>query len=330
MGETDRQDEAVSDTAFAKLAYLPTWLGLIVWRILSLLPLPVLYGIGVALGEVLFLSLRSRRRVTAINIDLCFPELDAMERKRIVRKCFRRAGQSIFDIGVAAWSPSSRLERLVETEGEQRLDNLVAADRNVILLAPHFVCVGACALYLAQRFPVFAIYKPPKNRLFAAAYRRATAAEPSGHRFLDWLMGPVHTKTNLGLVEHRGPMKPMVRQLRQGNMLYYPSDQSLGKRQTVIAPFFGIDTATIAAASRLTRLAKAVVVPCALFQKPYGRGYRLVIHEAVEFSETLDEIAETTQLNRCIERLVRLYPDQYFWLHRRFKPIDNGIDYYAS
>jgi len=310
------------DENFASPRYILTWTGLVLWRLLSMLPLPILYGLGVVLGEILYFSLSDRRRITARNIDLCFPELSEKDRKTIVRKCFRRAIQSLFDTGVAAWSGSARFERLVSVAGIQRLDELIKEDRKIILLAPHFVCVGTCALYLAQRYPVFAIYKPPSSPLFAAAYRRATAAEVSGHRFLDWLMGPVHKLGNLGLIEHRGPMKPMIRRLRAGDMLYYPSDQSLGNRQTVIAPFFGIDTPSISAASRLTRLSDAVIVPCALFQKAYGQGYDLHIGEVIEFAGDIDEVAETTRLNHCIEELVRKHPEQYFWLHRRFKPSD--------
>jgi len=316
---TSAQHNMSNVRSFSSPRYILTWTGLVLWRLLSMLPLPVLYCLGVTLGEILYFSLSSRRRVTARNIDLCFPELSATERKTIVRKCFRRAAQSLFDTGVAAWSTSARFKRLVSVDGIQQLDALIEQQKNVILLAPHFVCVGACALYLAQRYPVFAIYKPPSNPLFAAAYRRATAADASGHRFLDWLMAPKHTLGNLGLIEHRGPMKPMIRRLREGDMLYYPSDQSLGNRQTVIAPFFGIDTPSISAASRLTRLSGAVIVPCALLQKSFGQGYELHIGNVIEFAGEIDEIAETTQLNRCIEELVRRHPDQYFWLHRRFK-----------
>jgi len=309
---------------FSSPRYLLTWTGLILWRLLSMLPLPVLYCLGVLLGELFHLSLRKRRHITARNIDLCFGELSKSEKAVTVRKCFRRAAQSLFDTGVAAWSSSERFDRMVDAQGIHNIEDLISKQRNIILLAPHFVCVGACALYLAQRYPVFAIYKPPSSPLFAAAYRRATAAEPSGHRFLDWLMAPVHKRGTLGLIEHRGPMKPMVRRLRSGDVLYYPSDQSLGNRQTVIAPFFGIDTPSISAASRLTRLSKAAIVPCALFQKPYGRGYRLVVEEAFELSGDIDEVAETTLINQRIENLVRRHPEQYFWLHRRFKTADPG------
>lgn len=309
-------------------AYAPrywlTWVGLAAWRLICKLPLPMLWALGSIFGDLLRLTIKRRVEVARINIAACFPELDDTAQTELLKRGFRCTGQSVFDVGVASWSSVDRLERLVEIQGRERIDAIVASKRPVILLSPHFVSCGFGGLFLSQIMPVFAMYKAPRNPVFHAAYHHVCTTESTGVAVLDWITANGRSASPFGLVEHRAGLKPVIRNLRSGQHFYYLPDQDLGRRQTVFAPFFGVSTSTVAAGSRFAALTDAVVVPMAIWQKPRGRGYVLKFDEPLANYPGKDELSDATNMNQRIESLVRERPDQYFWLHKRFKSRPEG------
>jgi KDO2-lipid IV(A) lauroyltransferase len=114
-------------------------------------------------------------------------------------------------------------------------------------------------------------------------------------------------------------IRPMIKSLRSGEPFYYLPDMDLGARDSVFAPFFGVPAATITALSRIARLAGAVVVPCVTRQLPAGRGYVVRLYPAWDNFPSGDLHADARQMNAFIEERVREMPEQYYWLHKRFK-----------
>lgn len=287
--------------AFGHPRHWLTWIGLGLMRVLSLLPLPVLTLVGRALGILLYGLHAERRGVVRTNIAKCFPELGARQRARMVRAHYRAFGQALLDIGVAWWAGPRRLRRLVQFHGGEHYRRALSAGRGVILLAPHFVGLEIGGIRLSLDGPMTTIFRHPDNELLRAVIERAR------RRF------------GLQLVEHNRSLTALVRQIKAGVPLYYLPDQDAGRRNAVFAPFFGIPTATFAVLGRLTALADASVIPCYTRQRRWGRGYETIFGPPLADFPTGDPHEDTRRMNAAIEQMVRAAPEQYFWVHKRFK-----------
>jgi KDO2-lipid IV(A) lauroyltransferase len=286
--------------------YWPTWLGVGVLRGLSLLPLPLLATLGAGVGMLFYALHAGRRRVVRTNITRCFPQLPAHEQARLVRAQYRRAGQAVFDLGVAWWGSLARLKRLTRFRGREHYERALADGRNIILLAPHFFGMDLGGIRLSAERPMVSVFRHPDNALIAFLMQRARSRF-GGH-----------------LVEHNKPFKALVRLVRDGKPLYYLPDQDAGRRNAVFAPFFGIPAATFAVLPRLAKMTDAVVMACFTRQLPRGGGYEIIFRAPLENFPSGDVVADTTRMNREIEECVRVAPEQYFWLHKRFKTRPEG------
>ena len=112
--------------------------------------------------------------------------------------------------------------------------------------------------------------------------------------------------------------------MKSGRLFYYLPDLNFRRRDSIFVPFFGVQTATITGLSRLSRAAGAAVVPCITRMLPGGDGYRVEIGDAWTDFPTEEVVADTARMNAWIESIIRTMPDQYFWLHRRFKTRPRG------
>jgi KDO2-lipid IV(A) lauroyltransferase len=286
--------------------YWPSALGFALLRMLSWFPLPVLSLLGYGAGMLFYVLHAPRRRIVRANIQRCFPELSPSEQGRLVRRHFRCFGQTVFDLPVAWWGSRRRLVRLVRLRDVHHLANARAAGRNVILLVPHFVGLEMGGIRLSIDTPVLDVFRHPKNKV------------------LRWIMERRRTRFGAVIVEHNKPMTTLVRTLKGGTPFYYLPDQNAPRRQAVFAPFFGVSAATFPTLSRLARMADAVVIPCSTYQRSWGRGYEIVFSAPLDNFPSDDVLADVTRMNAQVERAVRLHPEQYFWVHRRFKTRPKG------
>lgn len=296
--------------------YWLTWCGFGAVRLFSVLPLPLIWLIGGALGQLFYYLHAPRRRIVNRNIEKCFPELDRRARVRLAKQNFRATAQAMLDTGIAWWASKSRLRRLVQCSGSEHYEQALATGRPVILLAPHFIALDIGGLYLATEERsrlMISMYKRPKNKLLHAFVARRR------ERFGDAKM-----------IESRAGMKQVVRALKRGAIFYYLPDQNPGRKNTVFVPFFGIPTATLTALGRLARITNALVVPCVSRQLPRGRGYEVTFGPPLALSPSHDDTADAARMNEAIEQAVRETPAQYFWMHRRFRARPEGEpDFYV-
>jgi Kdo2-lipid IVA lauroyltransferase/acyltransferase len=287
--------------AYVHPRYWPTWFGAGVLRLLSWLPLPLLTAIGAGVGLLLYALHGPRRRVVRLNLERCFPHLPRARVRRLVRRHFRAFGQTTLDVAIAWWASPRRVRRLVRFRNRRYYDEAQRAGRNVILLAPHFLGLEIAGIRLSLETPLVSVFRHPDNRLLRALMLRA------------------RTRFGLRLIEHNQPLTSLVRAVKSGTALYYLPDQDAGRRHSVFAPFFGIPAATFTALARLARMTDAVVIPCATYRRSWGRGYEIVFHPPLADFPSGDAMADATRMNGEIERAVRAHPEQYFWLHKRFK-----------
>lgn len=280
---------------------MPVRLAIGLLWLLRFLPLPALACVGAGLGRVAYHLVGARRGVCQTNLALCFPQMPERERVRLAKRAFAALGRSVIDHGVLWWSSRRRIERMVRVEGLDALLRLVDAGTPVILFAPHFVGLDAGATRLSMERPAVSMYSRQKDRLLDAMLRRLRKRfEP------------------VTLLSRQEGARGLVRHMQRGKPCYYLPDMDFGPRDSVFVPFFGVPAATITGLARLARLAGARVVPVVTTMEPGGR-YLTRIHPPWEDFPTGDDAVDARRMNAFIEARVLEAPEQYHWLHKRFK-----------
>lgn len=270
--------------------------------LLHFLPLSLLAPLGRGLGALLFRLAKKRRHVVRVNLALCFPELARAEREALARRHFAALGRSLLERSLFWWASRARLERLIQVSGEEKVRALLAEGRPVLLLAPHFVGLDAGGVAVTMRFDIVSIYAEQSDPVF----NRQLLAGRS--RFGDQQL----------LARADGP-RATVKAMKAGRPFYYLPDMNFRTRDAIFAPFFGVPAWTITGLSRLSRLAGAAVVPCVTRMLPGSAGYRVEFGEPWADFPTGDADADTRRMNLWLEAVVRTMPEQYYWVHQRFK-----------
>ena len=275
--------------------------------LLHFLPLTLLAPLGRGLGALLFRFAKKRRHIVRVNLALCFPELDAAARDLLARRHFAVLGRSMLERSLFWWASRERLNRIVKVTGDGRVRALQAAGRPVMLLAPHFVGLDAGGVAVTMRFDIVSIY--------------AEQSDPVFDRLL--LAGRSRFGDQQLLSRADGP-RATVKAMKAGRPFYYLPDMDFRTKDAIFAPFFGVPAWTITGLSRLSRLAGAAVVPCVTRMLPGGEGYRVEFGEPWEDFPSEDAEADTRRMNAWLEAVVRTMPEQYYWVHRRFKTRPDG------
>jgi KDO2-lipid IV(A) lauroyltransferase len=272
----------------------------LMWLI-HFLPLGAQAAIGNALGSLLFWLIPERRRVTRINLAKCFPRMDPAARERLARAHFRAFTRSFVERGLLWWAPRARIERLIRLEGLEHLRAL--GDTPAILFVPHFVGLDAGGTRIAIDVNVVAMFARQKDPRFARLLARGRT------RFGDQR-----------LVSRQEGVRAAIQAMRREQRpLYYLPDLDHGPRNAVFVPFFGVPAATVPGLSRIAKLAGAKVLPCVTRMLPGGGGYVLRIEPPWADFPTDDVEADTRRMNAYIEKVALEMPEQYLWMHKRFK-----------
>jgi len=282
------------------LRLLPTWFGVAVLWVLHWLPLPILAAIGHAVGRLAAAVPSKRRCIVETNLRLCFPDVAEATRHDWMRNTFCAASRAALEHAILWWGSAARVRQLVQIENPE----LAQGDgvRPVIWLAPHFVGLDMGGIRLTMDAPLVSIYSRARNPIMGKLMLHGRT------RFSD---SPMFSR-------HDG-VKPVLREIKRGLPFYYLPDQDYGPRDALFVPFFGIPTATVSALPRIARLTNAQVVPVVTRQLPGGRGYVLRCYPAWDNFPSDDLEADIIRMNAFIEDRVREMPEQYLWLHRRFK-----------
>ena len=279
----------------------PTWMGIGLLKLISLLPYRAALRAGAGIGGLVYHLLpAAKRRVAAVNLALCFPELPEDERRRLARRHARHMGMGAVEGTLAWWWPDHRLRALGKVEGIEHILEPMEQGRAVILLSAHFSTLEIGGHLMSFEVPVQVIYRRSENAAFEHVIRRGR-------------------ERHAEKVIHRDDIRTMIRSLKQGRVVWYAPDQNYRPANRVFAPFFGIDAATNPATSRLATATNAAVVPFTTIRLPDHGGYLVRVEKALEGFPSGDPVADATRINAIFERWVREQPADYFWFHRRFK-----------
>ena len=273
-------------------------LGVGFMRVLALLPLPVLRGMGWLLGQVAFVLVAPRRKVALRNLALCFPDWSEARRRAVARASFVAFCQTWLDRSWLWAAPRSVVEQRVRLTGAVRE---LEGDTPTILFAPHFYGMDAGGSAIMQQI----------------ARVSSTVYADQGGVLDEWMRQGRQRFGHVTPIARKAGMKPVVRSLREGQLLYLLPDMDLGPDESVFVPFFGVPTATVPSVPRLAQLGRAHVVPVVTRLTPIG--YDAHVHPTWTDYPTADPVADTALMNQRLEGYIRDMPDQYYWVHKRFK-----------
>lgn len=288
------------------LSHAAIRLGIACLWLLHFLPVSVLSALGSTLGILLSKLPTRRRRIAERNLELCFPEIKQNERQQWVQKHFAAYVRAALEHAILLWGSEKRIQHMVRIEGLEHF--LSVRNQPAIIFAPHFIGLDAGGIRLATEYSGVSMYARQSHPLLDALLRQ----------------GRERFGTSKLVLRTEG-IRPLIRHIKAGLPAYYLPDMDLGREGALFIPFFGINAATIPALSRLTKLTKAVIVPCITWQEPHGR-YRIEFFPPWRDWTGDDPTAETLRMNTFLEHQIRRAPWQYLWTHQRFKTRPYGED----
>jgi len=263
------------------------------------LPWRVQRGLGRWLGGACMHILRARRTIAARNLELCFPELAPKARAQLLRAHFSALGIGVFEFARAWWGSIAPLRKGLQVEGLEHLAAARAGGRGVIVVSGHFSTLEICARLMCDYAPLAGMYRPHAAPAMEWAVRRGRA------RYAQ-MMFP------------KRDVRGAVRHLKRGGLLWYAPDQDPSSGDAVFVPFFGIPANSLTSTHQLARLSGAAVLPFQHIRRPDG-GYTLKLWPALDDFPSQDACADTARIIAAIETMARAAPEQYLWIHRRFK-----------
>ncbi len=282
-----------------------TWFVFGLMWLVAQLPFAWQLYIGAMLGRLAYSLTKRRRHIAETNIALVFPELSSQEQMNLVKANFRSSGIALVEIGLSWWGSNKRLRRLLHIEGLEYIQQGLKEGKGVILLGGHFTPLIISGRLLTLELPFNIVIKKSHNALFEA------------------MMNHYRSQQYQGLIDNRD-IRGLLKSLRNNLVCWYAPDQDFGDRQTVFAPFMGIQTATLSTTARLAKTSGAAVVYIDFELMPGTQGYRLKLHPPLVNFPSGNDIEDAQRVNELIEKHVHEVPDQYLWIHRRFKTRPEG------
>ena len=282
--------------------------------LIAKLPYGVQLQIGAQLGNLLWFLARRKRHIATVNVSLAFPEMSVKEQKKLLKANFHSTGIAFIEIGLAWWGNKELLKRLTHIEGLEYIQQAQQEGKGVILLGGHFTPLIISGRLLSAQLPFNIVVKKLHNKVFEALMSR--------HR-QQYYQGIIDTTD----------MRGLVRSLRKKNIVWYAPDQDFGNRHSVFVSFMGIQTVTLKTTAQLSRMTDAAVVYIDYERLPGTQGYKLKLHPPLENFPSGDDYKDARRINELIEPQIHKVPDQYLWVHRRFKtrpPGEPGFYGYAN
>lgn len=285
--------------------YWPAWLALGILWLITRLPVSWQMQTGKALGGLLYVFPTKLKRTTETNIRLCFPDLSADQQKKLVKKNFASLGIGLIETGMAWWMSDEKLRNNYQVHGLEHLDNAFLQGKGVILLGPHFTCLEIVAKLVSKHYSFAVMYRPHKKPLISFIHEQFRA-----------------TKAIQYIPRNR--VRDVLRTLEENKAIWYAYDVDGGKKRSVFAPLFGIETASLTAVTRFVELTGAAIVPISFYRRDNEFFYDIYLSPALENFPSNNLRTDASRLNASLEQAIRKKPEQYVWQYKRFKTRPNG------
>ncbi len=287
------------------LRHLFSWMAVAVLWVLGRAP-PGLGRLLVRpLGLLSYHLMRRRRTIARRNIDKCFPELGSMERESILRGGFSSLARTLLEVAWCWSAPVDRVAAMTRVEGLDNLQNAEELGRGVLVLTCHSTSLEMGGFILCNKTRAAGVYRVLNNPV------------------LEWYQNRGRSRYSGDLIDKKEPRRA-VQLLKNGGVLWYAPDQDFGPEASEFVPFFGIQTATLLATHRLPALTGCAVVPMFPRFDADSNTYIMTLMPALDNFPTADIVADLTRVNAIMEAQIRQAPEQYWWVHRRFKTRPEG------
>lgn len=255
---------------------------------------------GSFIGSLGYYFAVRRKHIVDVNLRLCFPEMQEEKRTQLIRKNFRSTGISIIETALVWLRNPAQFRPMVTIYGLENLTSARDEGRGVILLGMHLSTLDFCGAILASYIGFDVMYRKNKNKLLDAIMTRGRAR-------------------NYPRAIQRDDVRAVVKSLKQGKIVWYGPDQDYGRKHSIFAPFFDVEAASITATSRIARMTGSPVVIFTHYRKADDSGYEIFLSKPLDNYPGEDERENATRINRIVEEAIIRSPEQYWWLHRRFK-----------
>ena len=275
----------------------PTWLFMGLAWLLGHLPFRTQKKLGHLLGNILFLTAKRRRHICLTNLQICYPEMSHKEHLNLSKQHFQSMGFGFLETFSSWFHQSESLNVQVEFEGQAVIEEALAEGKGCVFISGHFSSLDICGNLMSRYATVHPIYKRQNNEVF------------------NFIMERQRARTFEKTIE-RSNMREVLRSLKANKIIWYAVDQDYGRKNSVFAPFFKRECATIAHIGRICSMTQA---PVLLYD--YGRtdeGYKLVVSRVKELP-TGDDVENARIMNQQMEAVIATKKEQYYWTHRRFK-----------
>jgi KDO2-lipid IV(A) lauroyltransferase len=291
--------------------YWASWLTILFTRCLCLLPLNTLLVFGQWMGNITANSglLKRRRHIAEVNVGLCFPELSPEQQQQLVTDIIASTYLGMLETAYSWWASDEELDERTDFEGVALIEAAQAEGKGVLLIGSHFTTLDLAGRLLRLKVDVDSSYQKQKNPVF------------------DYCILKYRLKRFTNMVEKK-QMRRLIKLVKSGRAMWYATDQDFGRKNSVFAPFFGHQTATISTVGTLLKLTKAKPLYFSHYRLGKGKNTRYLIRVTDPFEGKFndDDVNNATVLNSVIEQAVRVAPEQYLWVHRRFKTRPNKSD----
>lgn len=274
-------------------------------RALSMLPYAIVARFGNLLGTLMFVFPSRRRHIVLVNLRLCFPAKTEPEYAVLAREHFRHVVRSYLERGFQWYGSERSIRKLVQLESEIDLDDADAPP--TIFMGFHFVGIEVGCMLYSIHLPIAALYTRMSNAGLCEVARRRRG------RF------------GAQMIERATSARKIIGLLRAGKPVMLAADMDQGIENSVFVPFFGVQACTLTSISRLAKLGKARVVPFVTEVLPDFQGYKLRIFKPLGDFPSGSDALDARSMNAFLETQILRFPEQYYWVHRRFKNRPPGM-----
>ncbi len=282
--------------------FLLTWILILFMRIGVFIPFKAQVVAGKAIGRMMYPFMHKLRSTAYSNISHCFPEKKQPQVERLVKRHFEAIGVSFFETANAYYGTDNKIKKLLNIKNEHFFKDALKEEGGIILLCSHFMPLMLGSRALLIKHTIANIYRPQNNTLFDSAMVKGY-------------------KKNGAVMIKSTDTRSIIKAINNSLPIWYAPDQDLGKNNSVFAPFFGIQTATASATARLAKNNNTRVIPYSFIRT--SKGYLMSFEKPISNYPSNDPIHDATVINQILEKQINHSPEQYLWIHRRFKTRPN-------
>ena len=288
----------------------PTWIGLAVFFIVTLLPMSFIDWLGCRLGKFATSKNKKRFNIAATNLSLCFSEKSAAEIEQMTIKHFQAQFRSVLHYFILWWRPVFMVRKKIVKTGFEQIEDCRQQGKNIIILLVHSVGLDFAVPAISMDYNTVGPYKEMRNPV------------------INWVMANARMRFGIKqggkLFTREDGLRPLIREVRAGSVMIYLADEDLGEKNSIFVPFYGVPKATLPVLGRLAQTCNAVVLPCVSCYEPGNKRYAIKLLPKIEGLPSGDDEIDSLKMNKAIESAIDQCPDQYFWTLRYFQTRPEG------